>query len=160
MTVIAIDPGSESSALIIWDGEAQAYGLKLYGANEMILDNLYSLRHNCSHPLVIEEVSCYGMPVGREVFQTVFWAGRFCEAFGSHRTRLMPRLTVKMRLCHNSRAKDGNIRQALIDRFGPQGTKKAPGTLYGIASHLWAALALAVTWYDQNESGIQRKAIS
>jgi len=52
------------------------------------------------------------------------------------------------------RAKDANIRQALIDRYGPGkdkaiGQKKTPGPLYGFKSHEWAALAVAVTWMDQ-----------
>ena len=38
-----------------------------------------------------------------------------------------------------------NIRQALLDLIGPQGTKKAPGPTYGVRSHEWAALAVAVT---------------
>jgi len=42
------------------------------------------------------------------------------------------------------RAKDANIRQALLDLIGPQGTKKTPGPTYGIKSHTWAALAVAV----------------
>jgi hypothetical protein len=61
---------------------------------------------------------------------------------------------VKMHLCGNTRAKDGNIRQALLDRFGPGkaiacGTKKQPGPLYGVSKDVWQALALAVTWSDQ-----------
>jgi hypothetical protein len=41
------------------------------------------------------------------------------------------------------------VRQALIDRLGLQGTKKAPGPTYGIKSHEWAALAVAVYGWDQ-----------
>src|SRR5882724_6483336 len=129
MSIIAIDPGPDESAFLVWDGR-RAVEFQ-HADNETIMQELRTWACGGDHDLqlVIEEVASYGMPVGREVFQTVFWAGRFCEAFGSHRTHLMPRLTVKMYLCHNSRAKDGNIRQALIDRFGPQGTKKAPGAL-------------------------------
>ena len=40
-----------------------------------------------------------------------------------------------------------------VDLFGGKeaavGTKKAPGPLHGVKSHLWSALALAVTHYDQ-----------
>lgn len=41
------------------------------------------------------------------------------------------------------------MRQALIDRFGAPSTKKAPGLLYGVSSHMWAALALAVCAHDR-----------
>jgi hypothetical protein len=47
------------------------------------------------------------------------------------------------------RAKDQNIRQALIDRLGPPGTKKNPGPTYGVTSHMWSALAVAVTAHDK-----------
>jgi hypothetical protein len=48
------------------------------------------------------------------------------------------------------KAKDANIRQALIDIYGGNdkaiGNKKTPGPLYGIKGDLWAALAVAVTF--------------
>ena len=57
------------------------------------------------------------MPVGAEVFETVYWSGRFAEAYGVEHVERITRVDVKMHLCHTSRAKDGNIRQALIDRL-------------------------------------------
>jgi hypothetical protein len=62
---------------------------------------------------------------------------------------LLPRRVVKLALCGDSRAKDANIRQALIDRFGGSaavGRKAAPGPLYGIHRDVWSALAIAVTY--------------
>jgi hypothetical protein len=100
--------------------------------------------------VAVEMVASYGMPVGKEVFETVLQIGRLQE-FSENRDvtfRLIYRLQVKQHLCHDSRAKDSNIRQALLDRFGPPGTKKAPGVLYGIKSHLWSALAVAVYAHD------------
>jgi hypothetical protein len=49
---------------------------------------------------------------------------------------------------------DAAVRAALIERFGPFkedaiGKKSKPGPLFGIASHEWSALALAVTWFDR-----------
>jgi hypothetical protein len=85
------------------------------------------------------------MAVGREVFETVFSIGRMAMLTD---VRLVPRRDVKLHICGSPRAKDGNIRQALIDRFGPVGTKKAPGPLWGISKHRWAALAVAVTAFD------------
>jgi hypothetical protein len=57
---------------------------------------------------------------------------------------LIYRKDIKLFLCGTMRAKDANIRQALIDKIGPQGTKAQPGPTYGIKSHSWAALAVAV----------------
>jgi hypothetical protein len=59
--------------------------------------------------------------------------------------RLVYRKDVKLLLCGSPRAKDANIRQALLDLLGPQGTKAKPGPTYGVKSHAWAALGVAVT---------------
>jgi hypothetical protein len=67
---------------------------------------------------------------------------------GGNVTRVF-RKDVKLHLCNSPRAKDANVRQALLDRLGPQGTKKAPGPTYGVKSHEWAALAVAVYGWDQ-----------
>ena len=91
------------------------------------------------------------MPVGREVFETVYWIGRFAQAAQPVEHTLVSRGAVKMHLCGSKRAKDSNIRQALIDRFGGSaaiGRKADPGPLYGISGDVWSALAVAVTWYD------------
>jgi hypothetical protein len=88
------------------------------------------------------------MAVGREVFETVFAIGMFSQHVRG--IRLVPRRDVKMHLCQSPRAKDGNIRQALLDRCGVVGTKKSPGPLYGISQHRWSALAVAVTAFERD----------
>jgi hypothetical protein len=88
--------------------------------------------------------------VGAEVFETCVWIGRFMEAYGAEHVHRITRGQIKTHLCHSMRAKDANIRQALIDRFGKPGTKRYPGALYGVSGDLWAALAVAVTWWDRN----------
>jgi hypothetical protein len=96
-------------------------------------------------------IASYGMAVGASVFETCVWIGRFVQTAsvsGGNVTRVF-RKDVKLHLCNSPRAKDGNVRQALIDRLGPQGTKKAPGPTYGVKSHEWAALAVAVYGWDQ-----------
>lgn len=150
--MIAIDPGPEQSAVVVWDGERVHE--KALIVNPLMLTRVRQWKG--VGQLVLEQVACFGMPVGAEVFETVFWTGRFYEIWGdednyAHRFRL-PRMAVKMHLCHTSRAKDANIRQALVDRLGKPGTKKQPGVTYGISKDLWAALALAVTWWDQNHA--------
>ena len=57
----------------------------------------------------------------------------------------LSRQRIKAVLCNgNVKANDAGVRQALIDRLGPPGSKKAPGPTYGVTSHAWAALAVAV----------------
>ncbi len=148
MRIIGLDPGPEQSALVLWDGAAIVTAIQQ--PNDFVLERIYGLRHTEPRAiLVIEQVASFGMAVGAEVFETVFWSGRFAEAFGMHRVARIKRLDVKMALCHDSRAKDTNIRQALIDRFGKPGTKKNPGVLYGVSNDLWSAVAVAVAWSEK-----------
>lgn len=162
--IVAIDPGSEQSAFVIWDGivvhrkdivsNQELLGMLNrgpYGANERRIDaGLPKGNH-----LVIEQIRSYGMAVGAETFDTVFWSGRFAEAWEPRPWTMMPRMDVKMHLCHSARAKDTNIRQAVIDMCGKPGTVKEPNLVYGeekgnkdskIGSHMWPALALAITF--------------
>ena len=90
------------------------------------------------------------MAVGRSVFVTLLWIGRFVELMRGD-MELIPRRSAKMFLCNSMKAKDANIRQALIDRLGEQGTKKKQGGTYGVKSHIWSALAIAVTAQNLQE---------
>lgn len=109
--------------------------------------------------VVSEAIQAMGMSVGSETFDTCIWIGRFMQRAlmcGATFDRIK-RTEIKLHLCGTPRAKDTNVRQALIDRFGPGraaavGTKKAPGPLHGIAGHRWSALAVAVTWLDHNSA--------
>lgn len=147
-TILAIDPGTTESAYVIWDG-VSIISFDIL-ENQELLDKL---QHwvGAPFPLVIEQVRSYGMPVGATVFDTVFWSGRFYQAW-KFRAYQMPRLDVKQHICHDSRAKDSNIRQALIDRFEPglKPRQRPKGMLKGISNDCWAALGLAATWWDQN----------
>jgi len=120
-------------------------------------------RHESSALLLIEQVASYGMAVGAEVFETVFWSGRFAQTWideGPGEWQRMKRLEVKMALCHDSRAKDANVRQAVLDLFGSTrqraiGTKKQPGPLYGISGDEWSALALVMTYLSVNNLSVR-----
>ena len=147
-SVLAIDPGSAQSAWLRYDGERpEGFGIT---ANDVLARALRS--GGLPDVVVIEKVESYGMAVGAEVFDTVWWAGRFAEAAHRVPVVMLPRRAVKLALCGDSRAKDANIRQALIDRFGGSsavGRKAAPGPLYGISRDVWSALAIAVTYCQQ-----------
>lgn len=159
--IIAIDPGPEKSAWMTYEkSKVGAFGIDTNGD---VLHNLCGRRWpDACQSLIIEMVACYGMPVGKEVFETCMWIGRFIQAWGGvgGKHRLMYRRDVKLHLCNSAKAKDSNIRQALLDRFGGSkaqaiGTKANPGPLYGISSHLWSALAVAVT-YEETQGIIQQ----
>jgi len=148
--VIAIDPGTDLSAVLTLDGEAVTEAQHM--GNPDLRDWLFGHDDEHDYTLAIEMIASYGMPVGREVFETCVWIGRFVEAWGGP-FALVYRRDVKLHLCNSPRAKDGNVRQALIDRFGGTrrkavGVKAAQGPLYGISKHLWAALGVAVTYQD------------
>lgn len=143
--ILAIDPGSERSAWLMFDGRVNAFGID---ANEAVLHDL-RIRFRSPTVVVIEQIRSYGMSVGAEVFDTVHWAGRFTEAVHPVPAVQLPRIKVKQAICHDSRAKDANIRAALIDRFGGTPAIRKGGPLYGISKDVWSALAIAVTYADQ-----------
>jgi hypothetical protein len=160
MRIIGIDPGNSESAYVIFDSAAERVLLADKVANDNLLTmiiypNMFGPPFMHPEHMVIEQIASFGMAVGAEVFETVFWSGRLAQAWSSSSRECyrVKRMAVKMNLCHDSRAKDPNIRAALIDRFGGAaaiGKKKTPGPLYGISGDMWSALAVAVTWADQN----------
>lgn len=141
MILLAIDPGTNESGWVRMLDD-RIVGSGIIGNPEL----LEQLKTDGADRLAIEMIASYGMPVGAETFQTVLWIGRFMQAYRNpDAVELIYRKDVKMHLCGSPRAKDPNIRQALIDKIGPQGTKKEPGPTYGVKSHAWAALAVAIT---------------
>jgi hypothetical protein len=143
MKIFAIDPGPAEAAYVIWDGESILFKGKIPSSE--ILAHLEYEQYECK--IVCEMIACYGMAVGAEVFETCVWIGRYLERVGGNMERIT-RGKVKMHLCHSMKAKDSNIRQALIDRFGAPGRKASPGITFGLAGDMWAAFAVAVTHYD------------
>jgi len=149
--VLAIDPGNEHSAYVLHSPKKLVAHGKL--TNEQMLARLADARAVASH-LAIEMIASYGMPVGKEVFETCVWIGRFVQAWlGAGPHTFVYRREVKLHLCNSSRAKDGNVRTALLDRWGGKATavgkKASPGPLYGVSSDVWAALGVAVTFADR-----------
>lgn len=153
MILLAIDPGPEESAYCYYDTEKalpESFGIV---SNQ----HMRTLIQSYGGYVVIEEICSYGMPVGKEVFGTCIWIGRFwelaLEACG--KVALMPRLDVKLHICKSTKANDSTIRQALIDKFGPPGKKKSPGVLYKMKEDQWAALALAVTYAETKAADLK-----
>lgn len=126
--VLAIDPGTELSAYMFFDGvKPLSYGKT---ANYSLLRGIKlegGWFSQATH-MAVEMISHYGtgMPAGKEVFETCVWIGRFWEAWfertGGDKWGVNPNVIyrgeVKSCLCGTQKAKDQNIRQALIDRWG------------------------------------------
>jgi hypothetical protein len=154
--LVAVDPGSEFSAWLLYD---DATGMPVDWGKIPNAELLGLLDDVAADVMAIEMVASYGMAVGATVFETCVWAGRFIErwlASSSREPERVYRREVKMLLCGTNRAKDANIRQALIDRYGPGkekavGLKSAPGPLYGLKSDCWAALGVAITAVERTE---------
>jgi len=148
--IFAIDPGPKQSAWILYDGNSvRDCDIE---PNDSLLARITTASADA---FAIEWIESFGMAVGKDVFETVYWIGRFDEVVRPHKAMArVPRREVKLSLCNSVRAKDTNIRQAMIDIFPatgggktPQvGTKSQPGPLYGVKSHIWSALAVAVTY--------------
>ena len=184
--ILAIDPGTTKSGWVFMvNGKPVDHG---WFDNEKI----YTLLKMYQCVVVIEQISHYGtgMPVGKDVFQTVQYIGEFkaiAEQVCSLEVVLMKRADVKLHLCFSPRANASTVRQAIIDKFGGDqvaiGGKKCkqckgkgwtgrsrekcshcgdgtgifdgtgyetpPGVLKGISGHVWSALAVGLTYYDQ-----------
>ena len=158
--LLAIDPGYTQSAWLEYrDGRPVDFDIV---PNR---DLLWVVENTMAATLAVESIASYGMAVGAEVFETAVWSGRFIQAWLSaglgeneeSGVRRVYRRDVKLHLCGSARAKDSNIRAALIDRYGPGkekaiGRKASPGVLYGIKADIWAALAVAVTATETTEA--------
>lgn len=152
MRILGIDPGYTQTAWVDYDAvqrKLMGFGIE---PNAVFLDTCANATSLVGLDLVaIEKVEGFGMAVGKEVFETVWWTGRFHQELSAVLEPVrITRRAVKLHLCGSSRAKDANIRQSLLDRFGPGkdaaiGTRSKPGPLYGVSKDVWAALAVAVT---------------
>lgn len=149
--ILAIDPGSEQSAWVLYDLATDKPARWMKEHNTLLLARIGPQFPDAM--TIIEDVSCYGMRVGREVFTTCKWIGRFDMAL-KRRCEFIERPDIKLHLCGKRSANDADVRAALIDRFGPGndkavGVKANPGPLHGMKSDCWSALALACVWADR-----------
>lgn len=154
MKLLSIDPGNTDSAYVVMGEDYKPLDHAKVANQDLLYRIKGGLRGWGITDMAVEMIASYGMPVGKEVFETCVWIGRFLQAADYiPAKRLVYRKDEKMNLCGSMKAKDGNIRQALIDRFGPVGTKKAPGWWYGFSKDQWAAAAVGVTYLDTLRGG-------
>jgi hypothetical protein len=155
MKILAIDPGNIDSAYVLWDGETILQFGKV--KNEALLDLIKSPIWWYDE-IAIEMIESYGMPVGKEVFDTCVWIGRYLQE-GKNDNKWVSQIyrkDIKVHLCHSTKAKDSNVIQSLVDRFADtnehgkygKGTIKNKGFFFGFGADVWQAFAVAVYYHD------------
>lgn len=170
ISVLGIDPGPIESHYALLSVSPSGVSIKCGTfENEGFADvfrggYLYMAPHAC-----IEQIASYGMSAGADLFETCFWTGRFYEWLSVEGLCVFraKRKTIAAHHCHDAKAKDGNVRQAMIDRFGPPYVKgfkervhkktgaplapkkvRLPGPTHGITKDQWQALAVAAYAHD------------
>lgn len=161
MKIMAIDPGNVYSAYCIMDDNYKLYGFDKT-ENKTVMEKLLDILDETG-AVVIERIASYGMPVGKDVFETCEWIGRFAqEAEKKTSVDYIYRKEEKLYICGSPQAKDVNIRAALIERFAQhdfkngKGTKKDPDVFYGVSADCWSAIAVAVSWFDKQKEGANK----
>jgi hypothetical protein len=161
MNVVAIDPGSEQSAVVVTDGTKIHF--KMLAPNFQVIEWLRGA--GSDHlPCVIERLTFFGSgkgpprPAPPQTFSTCYWVGRLTEAYGAGYVTHLNRSKVTHHILgrgfkKQDQSTDTLIRAALIARFGgteqaAKGTVNKKGPLHGFSNDLYAALALALTFLE------------
>ena len=170
MIVIAVDPGSEESGLVVWDGDKvwfKGIAPNLECVAFIALLGKWSLQCDQVTVLAIEHTKPYvlttagGRPyVPDQIQATSYWVGQMAREWTAQTMQSevqIQRSDVLKHLKANKRkiagraapSKDSQVVIRLRSRFGEKGTKQNPGLTYGFKSHIWQAFAVAVTYMDQ-----------
>lgn len=167
ISVLAIDPGSEKSGVVLIEGRTVREHSVV--DNESLLEQILAYAvDEVAEYCAIEYTPPYTMTtrdgrayVPEQLLTTTAWIGRFEQCWHLMRAewpaRIKRRDALKYVTGKGSRVGDTQVRQCLIERFGGTkekaiGLKTSPGPLYGITSHEWAALAVAVTFQSQRQA--------
>lgn len=155
--IISVDPGTTTSALLLLSGDRVDYSRPDVKNAELLREIMTLKNNNPKARIVVEVMVCMGQMIGKDTIETCYLIGSIFQVFGRSNITEMDRRQVKSNLVGVSRkCPDSMIRQALIDRFGGKesaiGNKKKPGPLYGVTSHCWSALALAITARDLHKN--------
>ena len=151
MIILGIDPGPTHCGFCAYDTLAG----KIIEAHKAlpVVEALTALDIYAGRAalVAVERVQSYGI-AGSSLLRTSETVGRLWQCSEALRlpTVLLYRREVLRGLDVTGKGnRDALVRERLIEMHGgerrkAQGTKKEPGPLYGVASHAWQALAVAV----------------
>ena len=147
MKLIAIDPGSSKSGYVLMEDNLTILAKGKIDNKELV----QFLQNVLWDEMAIEVPKPRGGKMWRQLVETAVWIGRFIECTKKP-FHPVDRKDVKMHICNSVKAKDGDIRQALIKRWGGKekaiGLKATPGPLYGMAADMWQALGVGITYLE------------
>lgn len=158
---LCIDPGTTKTGWVIFDPLAEKPVEAGWEDNATVLWRIENM--NFHDRVIMETFAAQGMPLGDSSLQTVRWEGRFVERALMSRGIEVDHITrraIKIAICGSSRAKDSNIRAAMVDMYAfawsnignGLGVKDNPSPLAclrsgkGATAHTFAALAVAAAW--------------
>jgi len=168
VNILAIDPGPvESAYVLLGRGEIREHAKV---TNHMMLRILANW-HAVDFVVIEKPVHYHHMHIKMEpMYDTLRWIGRFEQHLAwlqmHDRLRFVTRKDVASHVCRAMTGKlnDAAVRQAMLDRWGPQTVpvtaeeqagipkskrrKSKPGPTHGITKDQWAALAVATWWLD------------
>lgn len=147
MNILAIDPGPDSSGVVLFDvASMSVVWSNAEMPNDEVLEKVRYASGYDGHSVACECIEAMYAHVGKETVRTIRFTGRIEEAVlcGISTLHLLSPQDIKKVVCGTASAKDPAVRQAVIDTLGKPGTKKNPGPTYGVSSHAWRALAVAL----------------
>lgn len=155
-TMLALDPGNRETGWCIVDTITRAPVQGGKDENTLVSGIVSGGAFTVA---AIEIIESYGMAVGRDVFETCEWIGRYKQLLDDRGVpyHIVTRKEEKLNICGSPRANDTTIRHALIDRFAShdfrsgKGTKANPDFFYGFRADQWSAYAVATTAIDRAE---------
>lgn len=145
--ILCIDPGNEKSG---WATVAPGPALIDCGkdANADVRERVCE---GAFEALILEGIQSYGKPVGRSIFGTAQWLGRYWECAAARELPVVcvfrPEVFRAVTGC--MRGGDRILRHVLSLRFGKETARK----LGGKGSDTWSAFALGVYYWDRIRLG-------
>lgn len=158
MNILALDVGTERTAYTLLNSNYEILSSDII-SNEELLIEIKKMKE-FANIFVFEEFASYGMPIGKTTMEAIKWNGRFIQkALDCGYKEIVPMLRkdVKINLCQTMKAKDTNIRVALVERYAKhdfkrgKGTKDNPDVLYGFKKDMYSSLAIATTYFDKKQ---------
>lgn len=147
MRILAVDGGSSLSGYVLFrNGDPPTRMGKVPN-----LELVQILQEEKFDILAIEVPKPRGGKMWWQLIEMAVWVGRFIQASGKP-FHPVDRRDVKIHVGKSGKAKDGDIRAAIIERFGGKdkaiGTKKNPGPLFNMKADMWQAYAVGLTYLE------------